>query len=95
MAALRQVVESKQFVEARRMLAVHIDVRRLDEWLAGAIWNLARAPQDFPRVPRTKNPPLHYIVVADPFGPDLPLCVWYTFDRTTVTLEYIDQDPPE
>jgi hypothetical protein len=94
MAALREVIESPHFVKARRMLPPEIDVKRLDEWLAGAVWNLARRPQDFPKVPKTRN--LHYIVVDDPFSStSLPLCVWYTFDKTTVTLEHIDQDPPD
>ena len=92
MAAARTIIESEPFKTARRLLP--FDVKRLDEILIGVLWELSRRPQDFPWVPQT-NKLLRYIVV-EPFQPDTPtLCIWYTFDKHTVTLEHIDHDEPD
>jgi hypothetical protein len=86
MADYRQIVEHPEFTAARR--ALDIDVKLLDEILEGVIGVIARIPETFGRVEYTKK--LRSVATRDWTQSGKPrFIVYFSFDKETVTLEYI------
>lgn len=80
----RTVRESREFAEQRRR--IQPDARRLDDQLRSITWALARKPELFSRIGRTKL----YCAKTDPW-PDAPrLRLYYTFSDDAVDLLWIE-----
>jgi hypothetical protein len=84
----RTIRESSGFTQQKQR--VEPNARRLDDQLRSVTWALARKPELFPKVGRTK---LHCIK-TDPW-PDAPrLRIYYTFDDDFVDLLWVEIAEP-
>jgi len=80
----RTIRESPEFVQQKGR--IQPDARRLDEQLFAVNWELARKPELYPKVGKSK---LHCIKTDS--WPDAPsLRIYYTFDDDLVDLLWIE-----
>ena len=84
----RTIRESPEFVQQKQR--IEPDARRFDDQLHSVTWALARKPELFSKVGRTKL----YCIKTDPW-PDAPrLRIYYTFDDDSVDLLWIEIAEP-
>lgn len=82
-ARLRTIVEELKF-EAELKVLARLKVPRVEEFVEGVIWLLARRPEEGEQIGNTV-----VWFVANEFLPEkgeLPLVIYYTFDEHTVNL---------
>ena len=84
----RTIRESRGFAQQKKR--IQPNARRLDDQLLSITWALARKPELFSKIGRTKL----YCIKTDPW-PDAPrLRLYYTFDDDLVNLLWIEIAEP-